>query len=216
MLVGAGRIGESIIGFLEELGIHTRVIDRDPERCSLISRKYSAAVFHGDGRDEELLKIAGTDETDVLVACTDDDETNLEVCRIAKEKFSVPRVIARINYLSTNHEKFIEYADVILSERKLLIRAIENAILQKSPNTLYEDEDSRLIVIRAKVPTNSSLIGSKVKDLLGDDKVAALLIRNGKVEVIDDDTEIMYGDELIIAGERDKVTMFASMLLTKH
>ncbi len=215
IIVGAGRIGEAIVGFLEELGIHTRIIDTDPERCGLISRKYSAAVFHGDGRDEELLKIAGADEADTLVACTDDDDVNLAVCKTAKERFSIPRVIARVNHLSTDISKFREYADVVLSEGELLIRAVENAILQRTPHILFEDEQSKVIVLKAKVPTTSSLIGTKVKDLINDGKVAALLIRDGKVTEIKDDTEIMYGDEFIVAGERSKVTLFISMLLTK-
>ncbi len=215
IMVGAGKIGEAVIGFLEDLGIHMRVIDKDPERCGIISRKYSAAVFHGDATDEELLKIAGAEEADTLVACTDDDNINLKVVKTAKEKFSIPVVIARVNHLSTDQSEFREYADVVLSTGELLTQAIENAILRKSPHILYEDKQSNVIVLKAKVPSSSSLIGTRIKDVVDEDKMSVLLVRDGKVVEIKEDTEIMYGDEFLLAGERNKVSLFISMLLTK-
>lgn len=215
IIVGAGKIGEAVVGFLEDLGIHIRVIDRDPERCGIISRRYSAAVFHGDATDEELLKIAGAEEADTLVACTDDDGTNLKVSKIAKEKFSIPIVIARVNHLSTNQNEFREYADVVLSVGELLVQAIENAILRKGPHILYEDKQSNVIVLKAKVPSSSSLIGTRIKDLIDGGKIQALLIRGGKVIEIKDDTEVMYDDEFLLVGDRNKVSLFISMLLTR-
>lgn len=216
IIVGAGKIGEAVISFLEDLGIHTRVIDRDPERCGIISRKYSAAVFHGDATDEELLKIAGAEEADTLIACTDSDEINLKVSKIAKEKFSIPMVIARVNHLSTDQNEFREYADVVLSFGGLLIQAIENAVLRKEGlHVLYEDKQSNVIVLKAKVPSSSSLIGTRIKDLIDGGKIQVLLIRGGRVVEIKDDTEVMYGDEFLLMGDRSKVSLFISMLLTR-
>lgn len=105
MIIGGGKVGYFLMKSLTAThyggsgGADHQVvlIEKQKSICEKIADEVDIPVFWGDGSALEVLKDAGVDRADVLVAATGKDEENLIICQIAKMNFNVPKTIARIN-----------------------------------------------------------------------------------------------------------------------
>jgi trk system potassium uptake protein TrkA len=103
LIVGAGRVGSSLARTLLRDGHEVSCLDEDPESHSRLeialdgSWEDSGGRFTvGTGLELEALTAAGIEDADVFIASTDGDNTNIIIAQIAKRRFQVPKVIARI------------------------------------------------------------------------------------------------------------------------
>lgn len=97
MIVGAGRVGSALAEDLAEEGHEVVVVEAQPARRDwLASERSDIDVVVGDGTDPHVLESHGARACDVLVAVTDEDDTNVLAATIAKTEFGVPRTITRI------------------------------------------------------------------------------------------------------------------------
>ena len=96
LILGAGRVGESVAESLVSEKNDITVVDSDPERLRALQERLDLRGVVGNGIQPSVLQEAGIDDTDLLIACAPLDETNLVVCKIAKHQFNVPTTIARV------------------------------------------------------------------------------------------------------------------------
>ena len=103
LIVGAGRVGSSLARTLLREGHEVSCLDEDPESHSRLEIALDGSWEDAGGRftvgtalEIEALTAAGIEEADVFVASTDGDNTNIVIAQIAKHRFRVPKVIARI------------------------------------------------------------------------------------------------------------------------
>jgi trk system potassium uptake protein TrkA len=96
IVVGGTGLAEQVADALHRAGDEVTVIDTEPGRESALARVGLRAVY-GDVLVSSTLEAAGALKADVLVACTRSDEDNLVISLLAKKRFNVPRVIARVN-----------------------------------------------------------------------------------------------------------------------
>ena len=96
IVIGAGRVGESVAESLVSERNDITVIDTDPERLRSLQDKLDLRGVAGNGTLPSVLKDAGAEDCDMVIACAPQDETNLLVCKIAHDNFNVPTTIARI------------------------------------------------------------------------------------------------------------------------
>jgi len=104
IVVGGAGLAEQVATALELAGHEVSVIDTDPGRESALARAGLRAV-RGDPTVPATLEAAGAHRTDVLIAGSRSDETNLVVSLLAKKHFAIPRVISRVND-SANEDLF--------------------------------------------------------------------------------------------------------------
>lgn len=95
IIVGYGRMGSGLASKLLKQNHKVTVIDNRVEVINSIDEKNITAV-KGIGFDKDVLELANIEKADTLVACTNSDETNALVARIAKNIYKVPNVIARL------------------------------------------------------------------------------------------------------------------------
>lgn len=96
MVAGGGNIGLRLAHALEK-GYSVRLIEHDKPRCELLAARLGGAlVLNGDATDEELLADENIAEMDLFVAVTNDDESNIMSCLLAKD-MGARRVVALIN-----------------------------------------------------------------------------------------------------------------------
>ena len=88
IVVGGGEIGTTLTTILSAEKHDVSVIENDPERAKEIASDTTALVLKGDGVDLDILKQAGIEKCDAIVATTGDDKVNLMVCQIAKSNNS--------------------------------------------------------------------------------------------------------------------------------
>ncbi|MBU7014094.1 MAG: TrkA family potassium uptake protein [Theionarchaea archaeon] len=85
IVVGAGRIGESLVKIAAERGHNTVIVDKDEDRCSEITEKYDIMAICGDSTIRSILEDAGARRADALAATTKDDAVNLLTVLVGKE-----------------------------------------------------------------------------------------------------------------------------------
>jgi trk system potassium uptake protein len=96
LILGAGRVGESVAESLVSERNDITVVDTDPARLRVLQERLDLRGVVGNGIQPSVLQEAGVEDTDLLIACAPLDETNLVVCKVAKQQFNVPTTIARV------------------------------------------------------------------------------------------------------------------------
>ncbi|MCU0928860.1 MAG: Trk system potassium transporter TrkA [Burkholderiaceae bacterium] len=96
IIIGAGRVGESVAESLVSEKNDITVVDTDPLRLHVLQDRIDLRGVPGNGIQPSVLREAGIEDCDMLIACAPQDETNLVVCKIAHDVFNVPTTIARL------------------------------------------------------------------------------------------------------------------------
>jgi trk system potassium uptake protein TrkA len=96
LILGAGRVGESVAESLVSERNDITVIDTDPARLQALQDRLDLRGVVGNGIQPSVLQEAGIADADMLISCAPMDETNLVVCKIAHDLFNVPTTVARI------------------------------------------------------------------------------------------------------------------------
>ncbi len=170
IIIGAGEVGFHIAKILSEEEIAVVVIDMDTDKLGRIGDELDAAVIEGEGGSPTILREAGAESADMLLAVTNSDETNMIACLMTKAMFNIPRKIARIR----NPEYFNNA--VLLSKENLDVNPAINPELESAKaiirlleipySSAVEDFEGGLIkVIGLKIPEGSKLVGKSLIDL---------------------------------------------------
>ena len=96
IILGAGRVGYSVADSLVSEKNDITVIDTDAERLRDLEARFDLRGVVGNGIDPQVLAEAGARDTDLLIACAAQDETNLVCCKVAQLMFNIPTRIARV------------------------------------------------------------------------------------------------------------------------
>lgn len=105
VIVGCGRLGSFLANRLSNEGNSVVVIDSNPAAFdTLTADQFSGFRVEGDATELAILKQAKLDKADVVVGATQDENVNIMAAQVAKKRFNVPKVIARI--LDPNKEDF--------------------------------------------------------------------------------------------------------------
>ena len=97
VIIGCGRVGAHSAAELDRRGEHVTVIDTDPRAFNRLPSAFRGATVRGSGTDEDVLRGAGAELADVLMALTQGDNRNALAAQLGKHRFGLPRVIAKIN-----------------------------------------------------------------------------------------------------------------------
>lgn len=96
VIMGCGRVGAQLAAKMDAEGHKVTIIDIEPYSFRRLPLTFRGTALVGNGLDEDLLKKAGIEETDVFVAVTQGDNRNVMAAQIAKHIFNVPKVACRI------------------------------------------------------------------------------------------------------------------------
>jgi trk system potassium uptake protein TrkA len=96
LILGAGRVGESVAESLASEANDITLIDVDPARLAALQDRLDLRGVAGNGIQPSILRDAGIEDADLFIACAPLDETNLVACKVAQRIFNVPTTIARI------------------------------------------------------------------------------------------------------------------------
>ncbi|MGB2782649.1 MAG: Trk system potassium transporter TrkA [Atribacterota bacterium] len=201
MILGGSRIGIQTALLLTKLGINTKLIERDKEKCEKIAESLPRTlVINGDGTNIDLLKSEGIETTDGFVAVTGFDEDNLLVALLAKH-LGTKKVIAkvdRVNYIPILEKIGV---DAVVNPRMTTASAILRFIRRGKIISLTLLKEGEAEVIELIVSPHSKIINTPLKDAnLPHNSIIGAIVR--KDEVI-----IPHGDDII--QPEDKIVIFA-------
>lgn len=198
IVVGGGKVGFHLAWTLIDVGYEVLIIERDHETTSRISDNLGTIVLEGDGADASVLAKAGANRADVVIATTGDDEDNLIVCQVAKRKFGVERVIARVNN-PKNEQLFKKLGiDATVSQTNVLLHLIEQRIGVDGLTHLLTLQHDELEIVEARVSNDSPVAGKTLAEIrLPRDCVFSAITRGENIIVPAGDTRLEVGDEVI-------------------
>ena len=96
VIMGCGRVGAQLAKTLDAEGHSVTIIDLDAHSFRWLPANFQGTALVGNGLDQEVLKRAGIENTDVFVVVTQGDNRNVMAAQIAKHIFNVPKVTCRI------------------------------------------------------------------------------------------------------------------------
>ncbi len=96
LIIGCGRVGSTIALQLHKEGWEVTVVDESEDALSRLGENWPGRFVVGHGMDTDLLREAGIEEADAIVAATDGDNTNIVIGQVAQKRFGIQCVVARI------------------------------------------------------------------------------------------------------------------------
>lgn len=97
IIVGCGRVGARVAAELDQRGEHVTVIDARQHAFSRLPSSFGGETVRGNGTDEDVMRSAGAEQADLLMALTEGDNRNALAAQLGKHTFGIPRVITKIN-----------------------------------------------------------------------------------------------------------------------
>lgn len=128
-VMGCGRVGAALATLMDKDGHDVIVLDRDERAFRRLGSEFGGRRYVGNGIDEDVLRRAGIEGTDVFIALTQGDNRNVMSCQIAKHLLGVPRAVCRI-YDPVRQEIFAELGLETISPTKVGAELFRNRILQ--------------------------------------------------------------------------------------
>ncbi|MDP9310357.1 MAG: TrkA family potassium uptake protein [Chloroflexota bacterium] len=200
LIVGGGKVGMSLADMLSVQGHQVTIIEmRDAVFTKMQRSIKTAQHIYGDGCNPSVLRDAGVESMDAVVAVTGDDEDNLVVAKLAKHEYHVGRVIARVNN-PKNEWLFTSKmgVDIAISHAALLARIIHEELSMGDLVPLLKLSGGQISLAEVTVPPESTVIGGRVDALkLPAECVLATLVRKGTLLLPRGDTTIEPGDKII-------------------
>jgi len=214
IVVGAGKVGYHLGRYLLAEGHEVMVIEKDRGKVDTLSLEFHDAIMQGDASTVEVLKAAGANRADVVVAATGNDEDNLVICQVTKLVFMRPRTIARVNN-PRNEELFAGLGiDASVSGTKLI-----NAIIQEQVKAgdmlipLLTLREGDVEIVEVEVTRSSHIVKKKIKDLsLPPGSIFIAVIRGGEVIIPFGETEFQPEDKVLALVKRTSEQALREML----
>ena len=212
IIVGAGKVGRNLSRELIVKGHEVTLIESSRQRYLAIEEEFEHAVQYGDATELWVLERSGIQRADLVIAVTGDDEDNMLVCQVAKEKYLCDRIIARVNNpRNLDHFKLLGIQPAV-SATDLILRLIEHEVPRYGLVHLLALEEERLEIIELEVSVGASAVGQSVAEIdLPEGSLIISVLRGGSGFVPKADTVIEAGDEVLLIldpGLEETITAF--------
>jgi trk system potassium uptake protein len=199
VIAGGGKVGWNLARELIGKGHEVTLIENDRRRYLTIEEELEHAVQYGDSSELWVLERAGIQRADLVIAVTGDDEDNLLICQIAREKYLCERIIARVN--NPRNLQWFELMGIqpAVSATDLILRLIEHEVPSYGLVHLLDLPAEQLEIIEVEVSVNAPAAGCAVAEVeLPEGSLIISVLRGGKGFVPKADTVIEAGDEVLL------------------
>jgi len=198
VIIGAGKVGYFLAKRLCQSKHTISIVDKDKVTCEEIAKELDVLVINGDGCDPDILEQAGIERADVVASVTGDDEDNLVICQVAKERFGIQRTVGRVNNPDNEHTFSELGIDVPVDSTKIIAKVIEEEVSFSDFVNLMSFKRGKLAIVRVDLPKDSPVIDKEIKDIqLPPDSVLVSILRGEEVIVPKGNTTLKIGDDVI-------------------
>jgi trk system potassium uptake protein TrkA len=204
IVVGAGRLGTRIAEVLAAARNEVVLIDVHEDRLAGLEGRTQARLVAGDACEPAVLEAAGAGNADLLLATTGEDEDNLVVSLLAKRRFAVPRVAARVNE-PENAWLFDQRwgVDAAVPAATPLVSLLEEATGTADTVALLRLSKAGVDVIETTIGPSSRAAGRGLAEIaLPTGTVVATVVRDGSPTAPSPDLRLRPGDELLLVSHQ--------------
>ena len=199
IIAGAGKVGWNLARELIDKGNEVTLLESDRDWYLTVEQELEHAVQYGDATELWVLERAGIQRADLVIAVTGDDEDNLLICQVAKEKYLCSRIIARIN--NPRNRDWFELLGIApaVSATDLILRLIEHEVPDYGLVHLLDLRDEQLEIIEVEIGPESPVAGRTVAEVdLPEGSLIISLLRDGHGFVPEGGSESGAGDEVLL------------------
>ncbi len=191
VIVGCGRVGSTLALELIASGHTVAVIDRKSDAFKRLGENFSGLTIAGIGFDRDVLLEAGIDRAQAVAAVTNGDNSNILIARVAREKFGIEKVVARI-YDPKRAEIYERLGVATVATVKWTSERILRRILPDISSVEWTDPSSNVVLIEREFP--NSLVGKKATEILLASACISAIRRLGTAVIPDEKTIVQQGD----------------------
>lgn len=215
MIDGGGTIGLELAKNLEKEGVSVKIVESDPQRCSVLIRHLDkSVVLNGLATDQELLQQENSKNMDAFVAVTNDDENNILSSLLAK-RLGVPWAITLANQTAYVPLVTAIGVDVVINPRLLAAGAILQYVRRGKVLSVASLMDE-IELIEVEALESSELVDKKISEIAWPERSLALAIERGDEVIIPrGDTEIHPHDKVLLFAHKEVIPKIEKLLTVK-
>ena len=199
IIAGAGKVGWNLARELVDKDREVTLIERNHDRFRVVEQELEHVVQYGDATELWVLERAGIQRADLVIAVTGDDEDNILICQVAKEKYGVQRIVARVNN-PRNHQHFKMLGiQPAVSATQLIMRLIEHEVPEHGLVQLLALEEEHLEIIELEVIEGSPAAGKQIEQIqLPKGSLVISVLRSGRGFVPTPSDTVAVGDQVLL------------------
>jgi len=226
VILGAGQVGSSLAELLAQENNDVTVVDLDRLKLQKLQDRLDIRTVAGHGSHPDILAQAGMEDADMLVAATQNDETNILACHLAHSMYRTGKKIARVrsrSYLEQT-ELFDRSEntsaipiDVLISPESLVTDYILQLIDYPGSLQVIDFADGKVRLVAMRAYADGLLVGKQINTLsehLPENiktRIVAVYRRN-QVVMPTGDTVIKAGDEVFFLAEAEHIPIIVNEL----
>jgi trk system potassium uptake protein len=216
LIAGGGKVGANLARTLVRQGKHeVTLIEQRRDRFERLEQEFEHQVLLGDATELFVLERAGIARPpDVVASLTGDDEDNLIISQLAREKYGVPKVIARVNDPRNQAHFDLLGISPTVSATRGLMALIEHEVPEHDLVHLLELRRENLEIVEVQIDEGAPAAGQRVEKLeLPEGSRLISIMRNGRSEIAVGSTELQPGDQVLAILQPGKEDELRRVLL---
>ncbi|MFP6807831.1 MAG: Trk system potassium transporter TrkA [Pseudomonadales bacterium] len=226
IILGAGEVGSNLAQNLTKEASDITVVDTDGDRLRELQDRFDIRTLRGLASHPDILRQAGAEDADMLIAVTNSDEVNMVACQVAHTVFNTPTKIARIRsraYLTDGgifRPKDMP-VDHIVNPEELITQDIKRLIDNPGALQVMDFADGQVQLVGIKAYYGGPMVGQELRHIrkhmpLVDTRVAAIFRKNRPI--IPEGTTVIEADDEVffIAAARDIKSVMSEMRRTER
>ena len=221
ILAGAGRIGYTLAHQLTKEGHSVTVIDKSRDRIATLSASLDVMTICGYA-DADILRLAGAERADMLIAVTDSDETNILCCMVGKKlgaKHTIARVRQEEHYRETVLLKDELGLSLTVNPDHAAAGEISRVLRFPSATKVEPFAKGQAELVELKLNEKNPLCGMALRDYhsrFGNGTLICSVLRGGKAHIPGGDFILAAGDDITVVGApKDIYELFRTLSIYK-
>jgi trk system potassium uptake protein TrkA len=201
--MGCGRVGSRLARTLDEIGHSVAVIDQSKDSFARLGSAFEGLTVQGVGFDRDTMMAAGIERAQAFAAVSSGDNSNIVAARVAREKFAVERVVARI-YDPRRAAIYARLGIPTVATVAWTTEQMLRHLLPGDPEQLWRDDTGAAVLHR--VVLDRSWYGHRAEDLtFGLTSRVAMIYREGGVIIPTAGSVLQEGDDPILLSAKEAV-----------
>jgi trk system potassium uptake protein TrkA len=216
LILGAGRVGESVAESLASEQNDITVVDTDPAKLAVLQDRLDLRGVAGNGIQPSVLREAGIEDADLFIACAPLDETNLVACKVAHEVFNVPTTIARLRSAEFEHGSALTAGrsgfavDQVICPEESVTRTIRQLVEYPEALQVLEFAQGLLSLIAVRAVAGGPLVQHSLAEIPqlvpgADMRIVAIYRQDKPIADLVGATRIEPGDEVFVLAATEQL-----------
>jgi trk system potassium uptake protein TrkA len=217
VITGGGKVGANLARSLLDVGHEVTLVEQRPDRFETLEEEFEHRVQLGDATELFVLERAGIARPpDLVVAVTGDDEDNMIICQMAKERYGVDKVIARVNDPRNQPHFDLLGVSPTVSATSIILAMIEHEVPEHGLIHLLELRKENLEIVEVQLDADSPCIGKEVGRIMMPAGARLITVmREGKAQMGNGETQLQAGDQVLAVLEPGKEEELRKVFLKK-